>query len=316
MMSSELTVQKPPAATRRARAREPLRSLLVPADFSAGARLALERALLLPLADQARIHVIHVLPPGLPERARVRAAAGARRALRGVLSRAREEARGRNLELTSEVSCGEPFVEIIRCSRGIGAELIVIGRHGHHPVRDKLIGTTAERVIRKGDAAVLAVNLRPARPYRTPLIAIDLEDTSPRVLDLALRVLEPALARAHVVHAFNVPFEGFVAPTSAARARSEYRHAFHEKARAGMESLLARYRDTGIRWETTVRAGDARSVILAAAVRTGADLIALGTHGRSGVAHALVGSVAEWVIFAAPCDVLVGRPARFSFELP
>jgi nucleotide-binding universal stress UspA family protein len=39
-------------------------------------------------------------------------------------------------------------------------------------------------------------------------------------------------------------------------------------------------------------------------------------HVRSGLAHALVGSVAEWVIASAPCDVLVARPRSFTFELP
>jgi nucleotide-binding universal stress UspA family protein len=49
------------------------------------------------------------------------------------------------------------------------------------------------------------------------------------------------------------------------------------------------------------------------AVQHDADLLALGTHGRSGLAHALLGSVAEAVIHAASCDVLV---ARLRFELP
>jgi nucleotide-binding universal stress UspA family protein len=43
-------------------------------------------------------------------------------------------------------------------------------------------------------------------------------------------------------------------------------------------------------------------------VRRRSDLIAVGTHGRTGVAHALLGSVAEWVVRCAPCDVLVARP--------
>jgi len=74
------------------------------------------------------------------------------------------------------VLSGEAFVEIIRRSRSLGAELIVIGRHGRRPVRDMFIGTTAERVIRKGDVPVLVVNRKPRSPYRRPLIATDLED--------------------------------------------------------------------------------------------------------------------------------------------
>lgn len=298
------------------KAREPLRKLLVPTDFSKGAELALGRALLLPVAEDATIHVVQVLAPGIPAKARPKAIADAKRSLEAFISRVRSSAPSAGPKLTSEVRSGEPFVEIIRCSRNIGAELIVLGRHGRRPVRDMFIGTTAERVIRKGDAPVLAVNLRPTRPYRRPLIATDLEDTAPSVFALALSVLGPTVKSAHVVHAFNVPFEGFINPTFAAREKSEYRRSFHDTAKAGMSKLLARYEDTGVRWRATIRAGDGRSLILMEAARLRTDMIALGTHGRSGVAHALVGSVAEWVISQAPCDVLVARPVRFSFELP
>jgi nucleotide-binding universal stress UspA family protein len=42
----------------------------------------------------------------------------------------------------------------------------------------------------------------------------------------------------------------------------------------------------------------------------------LGTHARSGLSHALLGSVAEWLARAAPCDVAVTRAERFTFEFP
>ncbi len=141
---------------------EPLSNLLVPTDFSKGAEAALGCALLLPLAQGA-------FQPR-PDRKR-------RRTRNDKLaSRARGETPDRNVAVTSEVLSGEAFVEIIRRSRSLGAELIVIGRHGRRPVRDMFIGTTAERVIRKGDVPVLVVNRKPRSPYRRPLIATDLED--------------------------------------------------------------------------------------------------------------------------------------------
>jgi nucleotide-binding universal stress UspA family protein len=65
-----------------------------------------------------------------------------------------------------------------------------------------------------------------------------------------------------------------------------------------------------------VSGGDARAILLNEAVRGRADVIAIGTHGRSGLSRALIGSIAEDVIANAPCDVLVARPVRFSFALP
>jgi nucleotide-binding universal stress UspA family protein len=298
-------------------AREPLKNVFVATDFSSGSELALGRALALSRAPGARLHVVHVLPADLAAKVRSKAEAEARARLGQALSRARDTANALGeLNLTSEVLRGQAFVEIIRCSRSIDADLLVLGRHGRRPVRDMFMGTTAERVIRKGDVPVLVVNLDPTQPYRRPLIAVDPGDASRRTLQLALRVLGPEVKSINVVHAFNVPFEGFVTPTFSAREKSDYRRSFREKAATDLASFLASFPDIGVRWKTAVRRGDARSVILGEGLRRRADLIALGTHARSGVAHALLGSVAEWIIAAASCDVLVARPIRFSFELP
>lgn len=292
-----------------------LGTLLVPTDFSEGAAFALERALLLPLGPSARIHVLHVLPHELPEKLRAKAESEARARLDRVLARARASKAAADADVTSEIRRGRPFVEIIRTSRSLGVDLIVLGRHGRRPVRDMFIGTTAQRVVRKGDVPVLVVNLEPTHPYHRPLIALDLEDSSRRVVDLALRVIGRDVKVVEAVHAFHVPFEGFVTPTYSARDRSEWRRSYQETALTRLTTLLTPYRNIGVRWKTLVRQGDPRSVVLAAAARRKADVIVVGSHGRSGIAHALLGSVAEWIITAATCDVLVARAQISLLEL-
>lgn len=231
--------------TSEAAGREPLKHLLVPTDFSKGAERVIGRALQLPLAPGARVHVVHVLPGDLPAKVRAKAEADTRNSLEQTLSRAAGHVRQSSgaLKLTSEVLRGEAFVEIIRCSR-IDAELIVLGRHGRRPVRDMFIGTTAERVIRKGDVPVLVATINPSEPYRRPLIATDLEDASRRTFELALLVLGPEAKSVSVVHAYPAPFEGFITPTVSAREKSDYRRSFHEQAVKGLASpgALPRHR--------------------------------------------------------------------------
>ena len=292
-----------------------LRSVLVPTDFSKGAELALRRALLLPLAPRAKVDLLHVLPPDLPAKLRAQATADAKHALGEIVARTRK-AIGERVTVVPDVRAGEAFVEIIRRSRSLDAQLVVLGRHGRRTIRDRFISTTAERVVRKGDVPVLVVNTPAAHPYRHPLVATDLGDSSTRTIELALQVIGPSSATIHVAHACHIPFEGFVTPTRAGKQTSEYRRTLQQRARGELDRLLARFADRGVQWKSSVRVGDARSVLLGEIVRQRADVIALGTHGRSGVAHALIGSVAEWVIEAAPCDVLVARPVRFSFEAP
>ncbi len=104
-----------------------------------------------------------------------------------------------------------------------------------------------------------------------------------------------------------------MAPTRA--ALGEVRRSYRETGIAQLDALIAPYEDQA-RWRKIVRAGDARSNVLNEAIRSHADVIAIGTHGRSGLSRALIGSVAEDVIANAPCDVLVARPVRFSFAPP
>jgi nucleotide-binding universal stress UspA family protein len=301
------------------RTQQGLGCVLVPTDFSKSAARVLDRALLLPLAPEARLHLVHVVPRALPAKLRAGTESEARRALEEAASAARAGARKRGTEglsITSELLFGEPYVEIIRAARTAEAELIVLGRHGWRPLKDLFIGTTAERVVRKGEVPVLIVNLKAAQAYSRPLLATELDEASRGTSSMLVRVMGPGARDVTVVHGFNVPFEELVAPGHSNREMSAYRKECRDEAAAGMKKFLASVSGLGLQWRVLLRPGDARSVILREAVRQRADLIALGTHGRSGIAHALLGSVAEWVISAAPCDVLVVRPGRVSFELP
>ncbi|WP_437836022.1 universal stress protein [Sorangium sp. So ce1153] len=95
-----------------------------------------------------------------------------------------------------------------------------------------------------------------------------------------------------------------------------YKARYHDDARAGLRRLLDSFDGLGVTWESSVRRGDARRAIVREAARWKADLIIMGTHGRSGISRALLGSVAESVMRSAPCDVLVARPSTFVLELP
>jgi nucleotide-binding universal stress UspA family protein len=293
--------------------------ILVPTDFSKNATRAVERAVLLPLAARARLHIVHVLPRDLPAKVRAKTEATAMQALEAVVSAATAGARKRgaeSLEITSALLFGDPFVEIIRSSRTVEANLIVLGRHGLRPIRDMFIGATAERVVRNGEVPVLVVNLKPKRAYSRPILTLEHEVSSRRTLEVMLQVIGPQVRSATVVRGFNVPFEEFIAPSHSVRELSAYRKECRNEAAAAVKKFLASVSELGIRWRVSLQPGDARSVILREAIRQRADLLALGTHARSGLAHALIGSVAEWVIAAAPCDVLVARPRAFTFELP
>jgi nucleotide-binding universal stress UspA family protein len=185
------------------------------------------------------------------------------------------------------VVVGTPFVEIVQRARDERAELVVLGRHGHRTFADALLGSTAERVVRKGSTPVLIVNSDAHRGYRRALVAVDLSDTSRVATEMSLRLLEPHGGEVRVLHADD----GRAWDVTSAILR-----------------LLEPYENAGVRWDVVDRRGDPRSVILGDAEVWKPDLLVLGTHGHSKITQQLLGSVAEAVVRGASCDVLLARP--------
>ena len=74
-----------------------------------------------------------------------------------------------------------------------------------------------------------------------------------------------------------------------------------------MQALRGRLRDAGLQGETVIVHGVPFQAIIDTATEKDVDLIIMGTHGRTGLTHVLMGSVAENVVRLAPCPVLVVR---------
>lgn len=145
------------------------------------------------------------------------------------------------------------------------------------------------------------------------LVPTDFSAGSRLALEYALRLSRPLGASVHVVHVVEDPAiagmwtEAYV---DVAALRKERRCG----ARHLMNKLLQEVGAAGITDEIT--AGPVARQITAAAADRRSDLIVMGTHGRTGLAHALVGSVAEQVMRIAGCPVLTIREGLTAEPLP
>ena len=110
----------------------------------------------------------------------------------------------------------------------------------------------------------------------------------------------------HVVEPVPEPSEMIVTESGLLTARM---HEETTKHLAQWQSNLAKEAST----KAALRAGSAHREIVQAAVESNVDLIVLGTHGRTGLAHFLIGSTAERVVRHAPCPVLVVRERERDF---
>jgi nucleotide-binding universal stress UspA family protein len=132
---------------------------------------------------------------------------------------------------------------------------------------------------------------------RRILLATDFTDTSSRALDWAIELAAPLGASITVMHAYEFPIVGF--PDGALIATADLAARISDAARAALDATVEQRRGRGVPLDAILRQGVAWEEINAVADELDADLIVIGTHGRRGLARALLGSVAENVIRTA-----------------
>lgn len=197
---------------------------------------------------------------------------------------------------------GSPHAEVLRLAEERGAGLIVIGE-GSHP-SGASPGGVAERIIRHAPCPVLV-----ARPGSGEVVIAATDFSDP-----ALPAIEAGMAEARrrgrrfvPLHSVEVKVLPVAGPEGAASPLiSHLIDAGRDRARLAMQEIAARFGEGA---EPHVEVGPPADVILDAAARLGAELIVVGSHGRSGLRRLTLGSVAETVVRRAACSVLVVRLA-------
>lgn len=294
-----------------------LRSLLVAVDLTPASDRVLGRLARLPLAENASITLLHVVPGALEPRERLAAEGDARQRLS-------EEARelgaslSKSIRIETVVRTGGASREITDLGRAQAVDLVVLGRGGGRLLRDMFLGSTAERVMRSAKLPVLAVRLPPRAAYRRPAIAVDLDESVSRVFPWLLRMVPPPRPWVEVIHALRAPYESQVYPSLPDDAGEDPRSGLRQGALLKLGGLLAETLSrAGIpaleaRWRPHVRLGSPRMLVPKVVKQDNIDLLALGTHGHTGLAHAFLGSVAGDLLRDVGCDVLVVPPGPES----
>ena len=139
------------------------------------------------------------------------------------------------------------------------------------------------------------------------LVPTDFSATADAALDYAFGLAARFGASLQLLHVLDDPFvfEGMSAEAYIAEAPT-LRTAMLEDARERLRHR-ATPREDGVPIETEVLFGHGARTIAEYAAERGVDLIVMGTHGRTGFAHLMVGSVAERLVRTAPCPVLTVR---------
>jgi nucleotide-binding universal stress UspA family protein len=291
---------------------KPFRSLLVPIDLTPGSDRVLGRVPFLPLSDDARVTILHVVPGSFGPEDRRLAERDAQKTLADEARHLRKSL-PRHVRVEALVTHGAAAKVIVASANKAKADLIVMGRGGPRALRDAFLGSTAERVVRQSRLPVLVVRRPPRASYERPALALDVDVDQPahEVVDLMLRVLPRPLPEVTVIHAFDVPYRGPVYPSLDDGTKAQCR--LHATRRLG-KLLATALADAGVApddapsWKTHVRYGAPRLVVEKALGTTDADVLVVATCGHSGASYVLLGTIAGELLRAAPCDVLVVPP--------
>jgi nucleotide-binding universal stress UspA family protein len=274
--------------------------ILHPTDFSEPAGRAFKLAASVARSEGACLQVLHVLPL---EAAEFRPLPPGDRPVDVVsqrLEQLRSEAPGTTIEL--RIVPGDAVEEILKTARETGCTLIVMGTLGLTGLARLLLGSVAEQVVRKAPCPVMTVKAEAAAPpVRTVLYPTDFSKPCEEAFRVACDLAKDASARLLVLHVDVPPA---IAPTHMPMPAPI--PADHEEQLKGqLHRLQASAPD--VRMDCRVAKGNAAEAIVNVARDTPCDLIVMGTHGRTGLGRALVGSVAEQVLRTAPCPVITVR---------
>lgn len=144
---------------------------------------------------------------------------------------------------------------------------------------------------------------------RKILVPTDFSEDAAVALDYALELAAKVGATVHLAHFYAIPLAPFSAPFGApyAFASADMMKGIEEESQKALASVIQKHARAGVEITSSARLGDARSGIQEEAVECGADLVCMGTHGRRGLSHLLLGSVAEYTVRVSKIPTLTVR---------
>jgi len=285
-------------------------TILLPVDFSSHSRAAAIRACHLAAGLGMTVRMIHALhlPPVAREAAvpsdfwqGLRSSESAR--LEDFRQAIQEHSR---VEITTRFEERDPVDMILSAACDEEVALIVMGTHGHRGLDRFLLGSVAERTLRRAPVPVLVVRddePEAARRIGTILFATDFSEHAERAEKVVREWARRLNAQVEVFHSIRetaVLFAPYAVPGS-----SDFEGELHEAAEMRMRGVLERFRAAGVCAKGKIVYGLASNEITKRAESRGAELIALGARGYSTLQRFLLGSVAERVLREAHCSVLV-----------
>lgn len=301
-----------------------LQNLLVATDFSPHADAALQQAIWLARQTGAILTLVHVLP----DLNQVLLAVSTSTQCDLICSESesfQEEVReeslarmhfliskleGDDLNIKCEVLLGDPWIAIIREVQHGQYDAVFVGTRNQSAWERFIMGSTAKRLIRKCPSLVWTVNATSSPVPKKVLVATDFSDVSRRATQLARRIARQADAELHVVNIIDwrdLPADTLQKLPAGALLRDEMVSVAQKKLNQFTASIDSNPEPifSHAFW------GNPAPDIAKLAQQLHADLLVLGSIGRSGIKGVFLGNTAEKLLDSCDCSILTVKPEEF-----
>lgn len=288
-----------------------IRSILVPTDFSEGARFALEDANRLASRFGASLHVLHILKEDafdlgdgldaiMAKRVSFQQEVEKAAAERLVATSPRSTAHGVELIKSFEWAI-DAATGIVNYAVDHDIDLIVLGKRSSRSVGRRLVGGTIEHVIRHTECPIVTVGEPPNSPYAPRvLVPVDFSGYSEEQLTVAKHFAEDLGASIDLLHVID---ETSLATVYGLETTINFKD-LQKRARDVCSELIEKTGGPAVPVEIHVTIGHPARDIAEFAEKSDAALIVISTHGRSGIKRFFLGSVAEQIVRLAEPTVL------------
>lgn len=293
-------------------------NIIVAIDFTPSCRNALREAVRLAASSEASLTAVHVMDEFLVHELK--------RALSTDQASIRADWQERLRKFVADsdfgptpveivVRIGHPFAELSEACRAQQADLLVMGAKGSRDEPGR-VGVIAAKCVRKAPVDVLLVREDAVGPFKHLVTCVDFSENSRRAVEIALDLAvgdDASLDCLHIYQsalAMSLDYGGIVTPmpvgtdTEALEAWKQDLERFLQPLRTAEPSVPVR----GIVLERV----NIREAILEHVQETHADMVVLGTRGKTGLRELLIGTTAEKIVANAPCSILAVKPEGFS----
>jgi nucleotide-binding universal stress UspA family protein len=298
-----------------------IRRILCPIDFSNCSRRALDYAVSVAKSYGSVIDVVYVHPLGPSGSRGVAGTAGPepltsrdRAAILQALADWVADGRAGDVPIDTWVEEGNNVAQVILARAAVfDADLILLGTHGEAGFERLMLGSTADKVLRRASCSVLTVppsgrtGPQSLREVQRIVCGVEFSATSMRAWRQALSLARQSGARLTAIHVIELPPD---VPEPPLAAFQESRTVRFQRARSAMKATLTPRARALCAIDELLLVGKPYREILRVASDQQADLIILGAHAQGAADSRFLGSTTDHVARACECPLLVVRPSR------